>query len=196
MSAAKVLAGVYQYRPLLGDTRANAVGSLGFLRPDAAQPDAPVSELTGFGVVPAMMNRHSLAITQQNHVGVLTEHGIEPVDLLLCLNQDILQRLAKHLQLVLRDDVRRREVPRVYTIVEEASAPRLQNLLRFGEQILADDVQLDAVAMRQLLRQSVNAGLSCGGHAAICNDSNPTPTLRRGSKSFAFYDCPTIVAKR
>ena len=86
MPAAKVLVGVYQHRPLLGDARANAVGSFGFLRPDAAHPDAPVFELAGFGFVPAMMNRHSLAVTQQNHVAALAEHGIEPVDLFLSLN--------------------------------------------------------------------------------------------------------------
>jgi hypothetical protein len=42
-----------------------------------------------------MMNRHSLAVIQQNNVSVLAEHGIEPVNLFLRLNQDILQRLAK-----------------------------------------------------------------------------------------------------
>jgi len=82
---------------------------------------------------------------------VLAEHGIEPVDLFLSLNQDILQRLAKNLQLVLRDDVRRREIPGVHTIVEEASAPGSENLIRFGKQILAVDVQLDAVAVGQTL---------------------------------------------
>ena len=71
-------------------------------------------ELAGFGFVPAMMNRHPLAVTQQNHVAALAEHGIEPVDLFLSLNYDILQRLAKDLQLVLRDDVRYRKVPRVH----------------------------------------------------------------------------------
>jgi hypothetical protein len=47
--------------------------------------------------------------------------------------------------------VRRREIPRVHTIIEEASAPGLKNLLRFGKQILAVDIQLDAVAVRQPL---------------------------------------------
>jgi hypothetical protein len=51
----------------------------------------------------------------------------------------------------LRDDVRRREIPRVHTIIEEASAPRPENLPRFGEQILAVDVQLDAIAVQQPL---------------------------------------------
>jgi hypothetical protein len=108
-------------------------------------------ELPGIGFIPAMMNRHSLAVAQQNHVSVLAEHGIEPVDLFLSLNQDILQRLAKNFQLVLRDDVRRREIPRVHPIIEEASAPGPENLLRFGGQILAVDIQLDAIAVRQPL---------------------------------------------
>src|SRR5260370_22345 len=98
-----------------------------------------------------MMNRHSLAVTQQNNVSILAEHGIEPVDLFLSLNQDILQRLAKNLQLVLRDDVRRREIPRVHTIIEEASAPGPENLLRLGERIIAVDTQLEAIAVRQTL---------------------------------------------
>jgi hypothetical protein len=51
----------------------------------------------------------------------------------------------------LRDDVRRREIPRVHTIIEKASAPGLENLLQFGEQILAVDIQLDAIAVRQTL---------------------------------------------
>ena len=55
MPAAKVLVGVYQQRHLLGDARANAVGSFGFLRPDAPHPDTPLLELGGFGFVPAMM---------------------------------------------------------------------------------------------------------------------------------------------
>src|SRR6266436_7862164 len=108
---------------------------------DRDHPDAPMFELPGIGFIPAMMNCHSLAVTQQNNVSVLAEHGIKPVDLFLSLNQDILQRLAKNLQLVLRDDVRRREIPGVHTIVEEASAPGSENLLRFGKQILAVDVQ-------------------------------------------------------
>jgi hypothetical protein len=108
-------------------------------------------ELPGIGFIPAMMNRHSLAVTQQNNVSVLAEHGIEPVDLFLSLNQDILQRLAKNLQLVLRDDVRRRETPRVHTIIEEASAPGPENLLRLGERIIAVDTQLDAIVVRQTL---------------------------------------------
>src|SRR5580700_5500445 len=131
MPAAKVLVGVYQQRNLLDDARANAVGSFGFLRPDAPHPDTPLLELPGIGVIPAMMNRHSLAVTQQNNVSMLAEHGIEPVDLFLSLNQDILQRLARDLQLVLRDDVRRRNVPRVHTKIDEASAPGLENLLPF-----------------------------------------------------------------
>jgi hypothetical protein len=76
MPAAKVLVGMYQPRHLLGDAGADAV------------------ELAGFGFVPAMMNRHPLAVTQQNHLAALAEHGIEAVDLLLSLNQDILQRVA------------------------------------------------------------------------------------------------------
>src|SRR5690349_18256474 len=99
MSTAKVLAGVYQHRPPLRDARANAVGAFGFLGPDAAEPDAPAFELAGFAFVPAMMNRHALVVAQQNHVVELTEHSIEPVDLFLSLNQDILQRLTKYLQL-------------------------------------------------------------------------------------------------
>jgi len=155
---------VHQHGPLLGDAGANAVGSFGLLRPDATHPDAPAFELPGVGFIPAMMNRHSLAVAQQNNVIVLAEYGIEPVDLFLSLIQDILQRLAKNLHLVLRDDVRRLEIPRVHTKIEEASAPGPENLLRFGEQILAVNVQLDAVAVRQPLRHAVSAGLNCGSH--------------------------------
>src|SRR5215831_4685572 len=164
MPGPKVLVAVHEHRPLLGDARANAVRSFRLLRPDATRPNAPVFELTGIGFIPAMMNRDSLAVTQQNNVSVLAERGIEPVDLFLSLNQDILQRLAKNLQLVLRDDVRRLEITRVHTKIEEASAPGPENLLRFGEQILAVNVQLDAVAVRQPLRHAVSARLNCGSH--------------------------------
>ena len=56
MPAPKMLIAVHQHRPLLGDAGADAVGSFGFLRPHAAQPDAPVLELTGFGFFSAIMN--------------------------------------------------------------------------------------------------------------------------------------------
>ena len=126
----------------------------------------------GIGFIPAMMNRDSLAITQQNNVSVLAERGIEPVDLFLSLIYEILQRLAEDLQLVIRDDVRRRNIPYVHTIIEEASAPGLENLLSFGEQILARDVQLDAVAVRQPLLQTVEAAFYCSGHRAIGNEAD------------------------
>jgi hypothetical protein len=127
-------------------------------------------ELAGLGGVSAMMNRHSLAVTQQNHVPVLAKHGVQPIDLVLSLNQDILQRLAKHLQLVLGNDVGRRKIRGVHAIVEEASAPGLEYLVWFGEQIRAVDVQLDAVAVREALRSSIEDALNSGGHREIRNE--------------------------
>jgi hypothetical protein len=58
-----------------------------------------VLEPADCGFVPAMMNRHPLAVTQQNHVAALAEYGIKPVDLFLSLNYDILQRLARETSL-------------------------------------------------------------------------------------------------
>ena len=56
MPAAEVLIAVHQNRPLIGNAGADAVGSFPLLRPDATQPNAPVLELVGVAVVPAVMD--------------------------------------------------------------------------------------------------------------------------------------------
>src|SRR5258708_36542972 len=63
-------------------------------------------------------------------------------------------------------------------VMASSSAPGSETLLRFGKQILAVDIQLDAVAVRQPLHRIVENALRCGGHIPICNDpmgSNAAP---------------------
>jgi hypothetical protein len=65
-------------------------------------------------------------------------------------------------------------------IIASSSAPGPENLLRFEEQILAVDIQLDAVAVRQPLYPIVDDTLRCDGHTPICKDpigSNAAPSV-------------------
>jgi len=52
----------------------------------------------------------------------------------------------------LRDDVRRRKVPRIHAKVQEASSPGTEYFFRLGQQILAADDQFYAVTVRQFGR--------------------------------------------
>ena len=106
----------------------------------------------GVAIVPAVMDGDPVAVAQQHDVGVLAHHRVKAIDLVLGLRQEVLHRFAGDFQLVLRDDVRRRKIPYVDTIVEEASSPGAEYFFRFGQQIFAADVQLDAVTVRQSLR--------------------------------------------
>src|SRR5579862_9029016 len=141
--AAKMLVAMHQHRTFLGNGCSNPVGAFRLLRPNAAHPDAPTLELVCVGLVSAVMNSNSIAVTEENDVAVGANDRIEPVDLLLSEVEHVFQRFAKNLQFALCNDVRRRKVIRFDAIVNEGSSPRAKDFLGFGKQVLARDVELD-----------------------------------------------------
>jgi hypothetical protein len=89
MPAAKVLATVHKNWPLIRNACTNTIGPLRLLRPDSPNPDAPFLELFGLGFIPAVMNRDSVAVAQQNDVSLLANDRVEPVHLVLGLGEHV-----------------------------------------------------------------------------------------------------------
>src|SRR5438105_1526652 len=79
----KMLSSVDGDRPLFGDAGANAVGAFDRLGPQPAEPSPPISEAARIGIVAAVLDRDTGAVTEQDGVSGLANHSVQPIDLLL-----------------------------------------------------------------------------------------------------------------
>src|SRR5215510_9702069 len=76
MPRPEMLGPVDCYGPLLGDARADAVGTFDLLRPNATEPGSPVFELARLHTFAAMLDRDTSAVAEQNRVSGLTNHFV------------------------------------------------------------------------------------------------------------------------
>ena len=79
-----------QHRALLGDASAYAICAFDVLGPDTAEPDAPVLKIVGPGFVAAVLNGNALCVTQQHNIALLPDDGIETIDFLPGVNDNVL----------------------------------------------------------------------------------------------------------
>jgi hypothetical protein len=88
MLAAIMLATMHQNWSLVGNARTNTVCPLHSLGPNSAEPDAPAFKLVGSGFIATMMNCNSIAVAKQNDVCLLSHDGIQPIYLILGLDEN------------------------------------------------------------------------------------------------------------
>jgi hypothetical protein len=104
MPRSKVLVSVNSDRPLFGDAGADAVGAFDRFGPNAAEPSSPVFEPARICFVAAMLDGDARRVTEKKRVSRLANELVEPIDLLLCAKDQLVERLSERLELVRRQD--------------------------------------------------------------------------------------------
>ena len=95
MPRSEVLAAMNGDGPLLGDARADTVGTLDLLGPDATEPGSPIFEPVRLHVFAAMLDGDTRRVAEQNGIARLANHLVEPVDLLLRAEDELSKRFSK-----------------------------------------------------------------------------------------------------
>jgi hypothetical protein len=145
MARAKVLSAVDENWTLFNDRSSDSVGPLDLLRPNSAQPDAPMFELLRFRLVTAMLNGDSFAIAQQYDIIFLPDNGIKAVDLFPRVEKDVTDRLLEEGELGLRDDVWCRAASGIDMIVADATTPRRDDFTVRRNGAFGGDGRLDEI---------------------------------------------------
>jgi hypothetical protein len=89
-----VLAAMDENRAPFGEASPDAVCPFNLLRPDAAEPDAPIFELFSPCFIAAMVNCNSLFVAQKNDIPLLPDDRIETIDLFPGVQNEISERFA------------------------------------------------------------------------------------------------------
>src|SRR5689334_9865095 len=107
MSCAEVLAAMDDYGTFVGDTGSDPVRAFDFLRPDPSCPNAPVLKFISLGLIPAMVDRYAVGITQQDDVPCFAKDCIKTIQLFLGVGDDSADGLPRNSQFILGEYVGR-----------------------------------------------------------------------------------------
>ena len=129
MPRSKVLVSVDSDRPLFGDAGADAVRAFDRLGPHAAEPGSPVFEPARVCFVTAMFDRDARRITEEKRISRLANDLVEPIDLLLRAEDQLVERLSELLELVRRQDAGRLAAVGVDAVLVRRSLPGGRYLL-------------------------------------------------------------------
>src|SRR5258707_13286898 len=94
-------------RPLFGDAGSYAVGALHVLGPNAAKPCSAPFEAARLRIVAAVFDRTTRGVAEEHGVPGLANQTEQPVELLLCAQDEILERVAKFTELAATEHARR-----------------------------------------------------------------------------------------
>src|SRR5260370_35985328 len=89
-----VLAAMDENRASFGEASPDAVCPFNLLRPDAAEPDAPIFELFRPCFIAAIVHCNSLFVAHKNDIPLLPDDGIDTIDLFPDVHDEISNRLA------------------------------------------------------------------------------------------------------
>src|SRR5262245_24051357 len=149
----EMLASVDGDGALFGNASADSVRALDLLGPDAAEPGPPVFEFARLRIFAAMLDRDPGGITEQDGVSGLANDLVQPVDLLLCCQDEVAERLARVFQLTRREDARRPAVDGIDAVSVRGTLPGCRQLLDVGRRCRSLRNRIDAF---RVLRGSVN----------------------------------------
>jgi hypothetical protein len=147
VARAKMLPAVDENWTLFNDRSSDSVRPLELLRPNSAQPDAPMFELLRFRLVATMLNGDSFAIAQQNDVIFLPDNGIQAVDLFSRVEKDVIHRLLEEGEFSLGDDVWCRAASGIDMIVAAATTPRNDDFTVRRNGAFGGEGRLDEIRM-------------------------------------------------
>src|SRR5258708_16276900 len=117
-------------RPLFGDAGSYAVGALDVLGPNAAQPCSAPFEAARLRIVAAVFDRGARGVAEEDGVSGLANQTVQPVELLLCTQDEILERFAKLTEFVAREHAGRGAVDGIEAVRVRASLPGDRHVLR------------------------------------------------------------------
>src|SRR5262245_18359978 len=129
----EVVAAMNRDGRLFSDTRADAVGALDALCPDAALPDAPVLELLDPRRLAAHVDDHAVGTGEEERVSDLADGGKEPVVLVGCDTDQLVHWRAAHAQLLRGQDPRRLPAALRDPVALRAPLPRGAHRLKVGQ---------------------------------------------------------------
>ena len=91
-------------RPLFGDAGADAVCAFDCFGPHAVEPGSPVFESARICFVTAMFDCDACGVTEEKRVSGLAHQLVKSIDLLLCAEDQLVERLAELPELSGRQD--------------------------------------------------------------------------------------------
>ena len=129
MTRSKMLVSVNSDGPLFGDAGTDAVRTFDRLGPHAAEPGSPVFESARVCFVAAVFDRDACRITEEKGVSRLANELVEPIDLLLCAEDQRVERLLELLDLMGGQDAGRLHAIGVDAVLVRGSLPGGRYLL-------------------------------------------------------------------
>src|SRR6516162_2853983 len=129
MPRSKKLVSVNGDWPLFGDAGADTVRAFDRLGPHAAEPGSPVFESARVCFVTAVFDRDACRITEEQRVSRLANELVEPIDLLLRGEDQLVERILEFFELVRRQDARRLAAIGVDAVLVRRSLPGGRYLL-------------------------------------------------------------------
>jgi CheY-like chemotaxis protein len=154
----EMLGAMDRHGPVLGDGRTDPVGSLGILRPDAAFVDPPPLELGRIRWSGAVVDRHPVAVAQENDVSRLAHDLVEAVEFLRGTMDQAIERLSPILQLPARQDLRWLSSRGIQAVSCEASLPGRRQVKLTSMRCAAIDDRINAIDMPRTQDCPLGAG--------------------------------------
>src|SRR4029077_9105702 len=87
-------------RPLLGDARTDAISPLDRLGPHAAEPRSPIFKPARIVLVATVFDGDTGRVAEQDRVPCFANHLVESINLLLCTQDQLVQRFPKPFELM------------------------------------------------------------------------------------------------
>src|SRR5258708_11343377 len=116
-------------RPLFGDAGSYAVGALHVLGPNAAKPCSAPFEAARLRIIAAVFDRSTRGVAEEHGVSGLANQTEQPVELLLCAQDEILERFAKFTELAARENARRSAADGIEAVRVRTSLPAASHVL-------------------------------------------------------------------
>jgi hypothetical protein len=114
-----------RHRPLLGNACAYSIRSFHRLRPNTAEPSAPISKSARFGLLAAMFDRGAGHITEQQSVAARANHRIKMIDFASGREDESFERLTVRFDFTGCQDLGRRTAIGVDLILIHTTQPRI-----------------------------------------------------------------------
>src|SRR6202044_3066731 len=113
----------------------DAVGSLDSLRPNPAEPDAPVAELRRARLAAAMLNGDALGIAKKRNVARAVHDPVQSIELWLCRAYHAFDWLLREAKCALGEDARRVAAFGVDVVEIGTPAPGVRNRVETTQHI-------------------------------------------------------------